>query len=128
MKGSTKIVIGILIATVVVLAFFRLTSNASAEPGIYDDFAQCLSDSGTKMYGAYWCPHCENQKKLFGSSFDYAPYIECDPLGDDAQPELCKSQAIEGYPTWIFPDGTRRSGEIPLRTLAALSDCELPTQ
>src|SRR5690242_11019622 len=29
-------------------------------------FAQALSASGTKMYGAFWCSHCNNQKALFG--------------------------------------------------------------
>jgi len=26
-------------------------------------FAKCLTENGAKMYGAYWCTHCENQKK-----------------------------------------------------------------
>ena len=29
------------------------------------------------MYGAYWCPHCQAQKKVFGESFQYVPYVEC---------------------------------------------------
>ena len=29
----------------------------------YDAFARCLSDRGVKMYGAWWCPHCKEQKE-----------------------------------------------------------------
>lgn len=33
---------------------------------------------------------------------------------------------IEGYPTWIFKDGSRLTGEIPLPTLAEKTQCALP--
>jgi len=29
----------------------------------HDAFARCLTDRGVKMYGAFWCPHCVEQKK-----------------------------------------------------------------
>ena len=34
----------------------------------YDAFARCLKDRQVKMYGAYWCPHCAEQKEMFGES------------------------------------------------------------
>ena len=37
----------------------------------YDAFARCLEDRQVKMYGAYWCPHCAEQKEMFGESFDW---------------------------------------------------------
>jgi len=43
----------------------------------YDTFAKCLTDRHVLMYGAYWCPHCAEQKEKFGDSFRYAPYVEC---------------------------------------------------
>src|SRR6476620_5024249 len=43
----------------------------------YDRFAQCLKERNILMYGAYWCPHCADQKEKFGASFKYAPYVEC---------------------------------------------------
>ena len=36
-----------------------------------DSFAKCLSAKGVKMYGAWWCPHCKDQKESFGYSFQY---------------------------------------------------------
>src|SRR5208282_2697580 len=48
----------------------------------HDAFAHCLADRGVRMYGAYWCPHCVEQKQEFGASFEYAPYVECGVKGD----------------------------------------------
>src|SRR6266700_8112952 len=44
-----------------------------------DGFAQCLKDRGAKMYGAWWCPHCADQKEMFGFAFQYVNYVECSP-------------------------------------------------
>src|SRR5437660_12681193 len=43
----------------------------------YDAFAKCLATKQAKMYGLYWCPHCLDQKAMFGKSFQYVPYAEC---------------------------------------------------
>src|SRR5580658_4338006 len=43
----------------------------------YDKFAQCLATKQVKMYGLYWCPHCIEQKEMFGDAFHYVPYQEC---------------------------------------------------
>ena len=77
------------------------------------------------MYGAYWCPHCQNQKKLFGKSFKYIHYVECDPRGDNANPDLCKTKGVESYPMWEFSEGSFASGEQSLNSLAARSGCQL---
>jgi len=126
MKSSTKIFMGILIVVILGFSVARLTGNASAELGKYDSFAQCLTDSGVKMYGAYWCPHCKDQKKAFGNSFKKVNYVECDARGDNANPQACESAGIKGYPTWIFTDGTRASGNQPLSQLSQRSGCALP--
>ncbi|MBI2268579.1 MAG: hypothetical protein HYU80_04065 [Candidatus Blackburnbacteria bacterium] len=85
-----------------------------------DSFAQCLAEKKVTMYGAYWCAHCQNQKKLFGSSFRYVPYVECTK---DVQ--KCQEKQIKGYPTWIFEDGHRIEGEVNLEKLAQYSGCKL---
>lgn len=57
--------------------------------------AQHLKKVGAKMYGAFTCFHCQNQKHLFGqeaaSQFNY---IECHPEGKNAQPDLCEAAKI----------------------------------
>ena len=73
------------------------------------------------MYGAAWCPHCQAQKALFGSSFKYIPYVECPD-----NTALCLAKGIQGYPTWITASGTPYVGEQSLENLAQVSGCEVP--
>ncbi len=101
--------------------------NYYATPGKYDGFAQCLQEKGVKFYGAYWCPHCSAQKKIFGKSAKKLPYIECAlPGNPNAMVDQCKQAGVEGYPTWTFADGAKLSGEQTLQTLADRSGCTLP--
>ena len=88
-----------------------------------DDFAKCVGEK-TKMYGAFWCGHCQNQKKMFGSAFQYVDYIECDPRGENSQTDLCLAVGIQGYPSWEI-NNKLYPGEMSLEKLAELSGCEL---
>lgn len=84
--------------------------------------AACLKEKNITMYGAYWCPHCQNQKKMFGDAFSLVPYVECTQNVD-----ACTKAKVEGYPTWIFPDGKVHAGEYSsLEDLAKESDCPVP--
>lgn len=73
-------------------------------PAKYDVFAQALKASGAEFYGAFWCPHCQEQKDLFGTSKKYLPYIECSNT-DNTPKQICLDNKIEGYPSWKFKDG-----------------------
>ena len=97
----------------------------SFKPSKLDGFAQCLKNSGAEFYGAFWCPHCQEQKALFGSSKTYLPYIECSNP-DNTQAQICKDKKIESYPTWIFKDGSQVSGKMELQVLADKTQCILP--
>lgn len=80
-----------------------------------------LTDDGATFYGAYWCPACQEQKRLFGSAADRLPYVECTPNGRGApRAEACESRDISRYPTWII-DGRRLQGVIPTEELARYS-------
>ncbi len=96
--------------------------NSAIAPGIYDDFATCLSEKGLKFYGAFWCVNCERQKQLFGKSAEFLPYIECS-TPDKKQNQICIDAQIENYPTWAFPDGTRQVGVKSLQDLSQASGC-----
>jgi glutaredoxin len=83
--------------------------------------AEHLTALGAKMYGAYWCPHCHDQKQLFGQeAAKIIDYVECDGEGIDPQPALCRSKGIEGYPSWEI-NGQIYSGAQRLEELAAAS-------
>lgn len=63
--------------------------------------ARHLTKIGAKEYIAWWCPHCHEQKELFGKeAYKEIKHIECDPKGLDARPDLCKAAGIQGFPTW----------------------------
>ncbi len=95
-------------------------------PSSYDHFAQCLTEKGVKMYGAYWCPHCQNQKEVFGNAFRYVTYEECATPGQpDVMTQACKDAEVEGYPTWKNAAGEIRTGEQSLEELATFSGCAL---
>jgi hypothetical protein len=96
--------------------------------GQLDTFATCLTENGAKFYGAFWCPHCQNQKALFGRSAKLLPYVECSTPDGKGQNQLCTDIGIKGYPTWIFKDGTIENGEVSLERLSELSNCPLPPQ
>lgn len=69
--------------------------------------AEHLTARGARFYGAYWCPHCEDQKEMFGASAHRLPYVECSPHGRRGpRAAECVAARIGGYPTWII-DGRR---------------------
>ncbi|HEY9888334.1 MAG TPA: hypothetical protein V6D02_08030, partial [Candidatus Obscuribacterales bacterium] len=46
-------------------------SPATPEAQSYEgQLAQHLTAQGATMYGAFWCPHCADQKELFGEAVD----------------------------------------------------------
>lgn len=79
------------------------------------------------MYGAWWCPHCQAQKKLFGSSFDKITYVECSNP-DKSMNQVCQDAGVTGYPTWKFADGTIMSGEQTFVDLGARAECQTPVE
>lgn len=111
----------LIIALVVIAIAYGIYVSLKPEgPGQYDSFAQCLRDNGVVMYGTDWCPHCQAQKRLFGSSFKYVTYVNC-----DYNKAACDAAGVEGYPTWVFPSGPSLSGEQPLETLAQRTGCAI---
>jgi len=95
--------------------------SAAAEDPQVRALAEHLNKTGAKFYGTYWCPHCEEQKELFGASVQRLPYIECSPGGRSArQAAICNTAGIQVYPTW-FINGQRHEGLLSLQELARLS-------
>jgi uncharacterized membrane protein len=83
--------------------------------------AEHLTATGAAMYSAYWCPHCHDQKQLFGKEASAKlKIIECAPDGRNSQAALCASKNIQGFPTWEIK-GQLDSGQKTLAQLAALS-------
>ena len=114
---------------VIVLLFVSACSGSPYTKEQRDSLALCLSEKGVKEYGAFWCPNCAKQKKLFGDSFDIimdkGVYVECDPRGDNSMSELCIEKDVQKYPTWEFPDGKIFVGVIPLDEFVQFTECRI---
>lgn len=55
-------------------------TTSSTQQGVA--LAQRLRDGGARMYGAFWCSHCYDQKQAFGAeAMETFPYVECYPDG-----------------------------------------------
>jgi uncharacterized membrane protein len=88
--------------------------------------AEHLTAVGARLYTAYWCPHCHEQKELFGrEAAAKLIVIECAPDGRNSQKALCDSKKIDGYPSWEI-DGRLDSGVKPLAKLAEQSGYKGP--
>ncbi len=124
---STYIYIGLVVLIVIGLVFARNSSDGGdARVTKYDDFAQCLTDAGALFYGAFWCPHCGEQKALFERSTKL-PYIECSTPDGKGQTQVCIDEEIQGYPTWKFANGDVVDRVMQLDELAEKTSCTLPT-
>lgn len=95
-------------------------------PGPLDTLAQCIKDSGTTFYGAFWCQHCQAQKAAFGSSARLLPYVECSTPDGNSQVAFCVDKGVKSYPTWVYPDGTIETGEQQPSHLAEKTGCTMP--
>lgn len=126
MKNSTRnfLIWGVVGLAVITGVYFSIKANTGT--GKLDTFAQCLKDKGAVFYGAFWCPHCQNQKAMFGKSAKLLPYVECSTPDGKSQLAICQEKKIEGYPTWEFTDRSRESGEVSLEKLAEKTGCQLP--
>lgn len=93
----------------------------------YDSFAKCLAAKNAKMYGLYWCPHCADQKREFGSSFRYVPYIECASQNDPHElTPACKAAGVKLFPSWQFGADPPKEGVLTLQELSQKTGCSLP--
>jgi thiol-disulfide isomerase/thioredoxin len=126
---DTKYIVGFVLAIAALVGIIAVVTNnnAGTVSSEYNTIAlaQCLTEKGTKFYGAFWCPHCQATKRLFAEAKDQLPYVECSTPDTQGQLQICKDKNIEGYPTWEFADGSRLGGEQTLQSLARQAGCPL---
>lgn len=122
-KNITTAIILLVVIVAIVFGFIEYKKSHSIQQSVLDTFAQCVAEKKVTMYGAEWCPHCQREKALFGSSFKYVPYVEC-----PENTQLCLDKGITGYPTWMDSNGKKYEGEQGLEGIAKISNCALPTR
>lgn len=113
------ITLGLIVLVVGLIVLIWYSAQPKPPDPMIEKLSLCLKEKGAKMYGAYWCPHCQNQKKEFGASFKNILYVECSEYEKE-----CTAAGVEKYPTWIFSDGTKVEGEQDLEAIAKKAGCE----
>ncbi|KAG0552942.1 hypothetical protein BDA96_01G551900 [Sorghum bicolor] len=132
------------VAVIIALALTNSYSSATTQLKGTDDFvlepyeteittesspfaialARHLHSIGAKMYGAFWCSHCNEQKQMFGrEATKILDYVECFPNGAGKGKKMtaeCAAAGLEGFPTW-FINGKVLSGDQELEVLAEAS-------
>jgi|Deesub1362A_J573_1020465.scaffolds.fasta_scaffold01284_2 glutaredoxin len=86
-------------------------------------FADCLNESGFKIYGAKWCPHCQDLVNMLGG-YDVvsAIYVECPEYE-----ELCTSEGVTAYPT-IKINGEEYMGPRSFEAFSDATGCPVPAE
>src|ERR1041385_2386725 len=112
-KGPRWLWIAVVLAVLVIAWGVYYFGYYSKPVSTLDEFAKCVTKKGAKMYGAWWCPHCADQKELLGYAFQYINYVECTPPSQRTINDACKQAGIKNFPTWQFADGTRKEGNEP---------------
>jgi hypothetical protein len=122
MKGMNQgiAVILIIIAVIALVVSYLKLKDQFGTTINYDNFAKCLTEKNVVMYGSETCPHCQNQKKMFGDSFQYINYVEC-----SENPSACTEKGVQYIPTWSVNGSLQSSGEKTLNELSSLTGCKI---
>ncbi len=117
------------VGVVAAVTFLVLGYAAAAPQAASNDYASGLAKhlaaTGVTFYGAYWCPHCQDQKAMFGRAAALLPYIECDARSPTGRPQVCEAAGVRAYPTWDI-GGQRYEGVLSLDELARLTGYSPP--
>jgi uncharacterized membrane protein len=121
LRPARLAVLGSLVAAATVVGAIGVFLDPAASATEYQRaLARHLAQTGSKFYGAYWCPACRRQKEMFGGAEALLPYVECDSRGARARPEECAGAGVRSFPTWSI-QGQRREGVLSLDELANAS-------
>ncbi len=96
--------------------FVGLLLTSCTSSSNYSNLTTCLAEKKAVMFGASWCPHCAEQKNMFGASAKDMPYFECSK--GNKQVKECSERAIASYPTWQL-------NEEAIKALPKLAQIEL---
>ena len=109
--------VGVLAVHLIFYSGATVVASGNEDPWI-KGLAVHLEEAGVEMYGAFWCPACDQQKELFGASAHRIPYVECSPAGRSGPTATkCLAAGIRSYPTWIIK-GQRHTGVLTPASLA----------
>jgi hypothetical protein len=110
MKKSNLITILIILGIISLTIFIKIKPQEITS----EEIAKCIGEN-SKLYNQIGCPHCENQKNIFGENIKYLNIILC-----DNDWEQCSQ--ITGTPSWEI-NGEMYTGTKSIEELKKLTNC-----
>ncbi len=117
-----------LITSVAAGVFIYAGCGGEEEQNLVD----CLIEKNVKLYSAWWCGPCEQQKEELQdelgaewNNFKENIFVECYDAGYKGL-EQCEGKKIYAYPAWEIPGGNPEwlYGVQDLETIAEIASCE----
>ncbi|QDU27265.1 Putative peptidyl-prolyl cis-trans isomerase [Anatilimnocola aggregata] len=106
-----------------------ITSNSAGEASIVANdlvaFAKLLTAANIKFYGAAWNPATTATKNLFQDGAQYLNFIEV-TNPDRTLNATGSANSISIFPTWVFQDSSRLTGELTLAQIATKAGIAIP--
>lgn len=110
-QGIASNIIIFALILIVIIGLMTIVVRNTGKSSKYDSLLTSLNNQGTKFYGAFWCPHCQEQEKTLSASRQKLEtiglYVECSTADSQGQTQICIDNKIESYPTWKFKDGIK---------------------
>ena len=108
----------IIVSTIIIIAILFFTkSQFPPVNSETDQLAECLASKDVTIYVSKYCGHCQDQKELFGDSFQKLNSIDC-----AINTLACQEAGITGVPTWVI-SGESYPGVQSLSKLKELTNC-----
>ena len=105
---------------IIAILLFSYTFYVRAkQPGDYNNFAKCLTENGTVIYGNDYCQYTNKQLNMFGKSKEFLNYVKC-----SENQNLCDEKAVKITPTWEIKS-YRLEGVQEFEKLSEMSGCEI---
>ena len=94
MRKITKRFLVNLLIIVFIISISVIFINSKKHPETTDEVAKCIGKNSV-LYVQLGCPHCEEQKEIFGDNIKYINTIDC-----FFEREICSNEKITSIPTW----------------------------
>ena len=112
------VIIALIFANLAISSYTQTyTGQAISKQSDTEAFARCLTSRGVVMYGHGQEESTMLQKQMFGNTFWYVNYVDC-----ERQTEYCESKGISSFVTWE-KNGKKFGGALDFKDLSLISGC-----
>lgn len=113
-KANFFLIVGIIVVIIGVVVFYqkgKKTLEVKRKQTAQEKIVECLNEDSAILYGSVSDKYTQNQRDVFGASFNEIEYVECGKAGN--WKEECRKRGISVTPTWSFPEDSKTKDNIP---------------